>query len=287
MMRFFEMLQNSFDRFPDKDAVIYSGDDSRFTYRELDEFSGRIAAWLKAKGAGREDNVLLKLPRGILIPAAMIGVWKNGSACIVCESTMAPERIRYILSDSSASIAITEEDLPEISETEPVCGLPEVDPHDSAFVVYTSGTTGNPKGVIHEYGNMDEILAAKRYQGETLCRETDILAYNELIRPFRMVGTPLYRFRIFETEDYDYIFMDFHHILSDGTSYQVILQNFSDAYHGRELPRDYMYLYLRDANKRRFGRNAEHARRWAAGAAQERWRTFRSWKAMTGSTPSV
>ena len=85
---------------------------------------------------------------------------------------------------------------------------------------------------------------------------------DDLIQPFRLVDSPLYRFRVFQTESYDYIFMDFHHIFSDGTSIPVVLKNFSDAYHGRELPHDYSYLYLRDANKRRQGEEFRNARRW-------------------------
>jgi hypothetical protein len=85
---------------------------------------------------------------------------------------------------------------------------------------------------------------------------------DNLIQPFRLLNTPLYRFRIFETELYDYIFMDFHHIFCDGTSIPVIMTNFSDAYHGRELPHDYSYLYLRDANKKRQGENYKKALNW-------------------------
>lgn len=178
MIQFLELFRKQLLDTPEKTAVIYSGDDSSLTYSRMDDISNRLHGWLKQKKIGKEDQVLLLLPRGILIPACMIGVWKNGSSVIICESTMAPERVRYILSDSGAKIVITEKELEEILSTEPLKEAEEVDPHDSAFVVYTSGTTGNPKGVIHEYGNLDEILAARRYQDERLCLKEDVLAYN-------------------------------------------------------------------------------------------------------------
>ncbi|MBR3241119.1 MAG: AMP-binding protein [Parasporobacterium sp.] len=178
MIQFLELFRKQLSDTPEKAAVIYSRDASSLTYSRIDEISSRLHGYLKQKGIGKEDQVLLLLPRGVMIPACMIGVWKNGSSVIICESTMAPERVRYILSDSSAKIVITEKELEEILDAEPLYDAEEVDSHDCAFVVYTSGTTGNPKGVIHEYGNLDEILAANQYQGEKFCLKEDVLAYN-------------------------------------------------------------------------------------------------------------
>ena len=50
------------------------------TYAQLDEMSGRVYAYLKANGIGKEDFVLIDLPRGVLPVVAMIGVWKAGAA---------------------------------------------------------------------------------------------------------------------------------------------------------------------------------------------------------------
>ena len=194
MINFFKLFKKNISESPEKQAVIFSADGSSFTYAQMDEISDRIHGWLKAHGVGNEDHVLIKLPRGIMIPACMLGTWKNGSSVIICESTMAPERIRYILSDSSSKIVITENEIEEILSTEPVSETAEVDPHNSAYVVYTSGTTGNPKGVIHEYGNIDECLAAKQYQGEFLCRKKDVLAYNAPMNFVAMVDFSVHTF---------------------------------------------------------------------------------------------
>lgn len=178
MIGFLQLFKENAAKMADKPALIFSRDQSVITYKELDEISGKVYHWLHDRGLGKEDQIVILLPRGILIPAVMVGIWKNGSSCIICESTMAPERIRYIISDSSAGAVITEKEMDDILSLDPLDGSRDADKHDSAFVVYTSGTTGNPKGVIHEYGNIDEILRNNRYQGELLFRPADVFAYN-------------------------------------------------------------------------------------------------------------
>jgi acyl-coenzyme A synthetase/AMP-(fatty) acid ligase len=186
MLKFFEKYQESVKRYPDKTAFAYTGNGKTISYRELDEISGKAHRWLKGKGIGREDHVVIRLPRGAMIPAMMLGVWKNGSSCIVCEASMAKERVRYILADSEARAVIGENELKEILAAESLPGFEDVSLHDAAYAVYTSGTTGNPKGVVHEYGNLDIAMASHKYDGEFLCRERDVFAFNS---PLNFVAT--------------------------------------------------------------------------------------------------
>ena len=58
--------------------------------------SGRVYAYLTDNGVGKEDFVLINLPRGIMPVIAMLGVWKAGAAWALVEDTYAPERIDYI-----------------------------------------------------------------------------------------------------------------------------------------------------------------------------------------------
>lgn len=111
--------------------------------------------------------------------------------------------------------------------------------------------------MLHYDPGMEQNVTVEQVTEAEFARLKD-----DLIKPFQLVDSPLYRFRVFQTECYDYIFLDFHHIFSDGTSIPVILKNFSDAYHGRELPHDYSYLYLRDANQRQQGEEFRNARQW-------------------------
>ena len=186
MLKFFEKYQKSVRRYPDKTAFAYTGSDGTISYRELDEISGKVHRWLKNRSIGREAHIVIRLPRGAMIPAMMLGVWKNGSSCIVCEASMAEDRVRYILADSEARAVIGEKELEEILTEAPLPAFEDVGLHDAAYAVYTSGTTGNPKGVVHEYGNMDAAMASHKYDGEFLCRERDIFAFNS---PLNFVAT--------------------------------------------------------------------------------------------------
>ena len=73
------------------------------TYAQLDDMSGRVYAWLKENKIGREDFVLIDLPRGVLPVIAMIGVWKAGAAWALVEDTYAPERISISARTAAAS----------------------------------------------------------------------------------------------------------------------------------------------------------------------------------------
>ena len=102
------------------------------TYAKLDDMSGRIYAFLKEHGVGREDFVLINLPRGVLPVIAMIGVWKAGAAWALVEDTYAPERINYIRQDCGCSFELSSANWDEVMRTEPLQGFVEADEHDAA-----------------------------------------------------------------------------------------------------------------------------------------------------------
>ena len=158
------------------------------TYAELDNLSGRVYAWLKAKGIGREDFVLLNLPRGVLPAVAMIGVLKAGAAFVPVEDGYAPERIAYIRKDCGCKLDIDRAAWEEILGTAPLAGHVQADDHDAAYAIYTSGTTGKPKGVLHEYGNLTESIQAASYDGAPLVVAGDRGA---LLAPMNFVASVL------------------------------------------------------------------------------------------------
>ena len=138
------------------------------SFEQLRIISGRVYAYLKARNIGKEDFVLIKLPRGVQPIIATIGVWRAGAAFVIVEDTLAPERIAYIYNDCNCKIAITSKEWEEINMCEPLDGYEETDPHDAAYAVYTSGTTGNPKGVLHEYGNLERLVRSANFEGEEM-----------------------------------------------------------------------------------------------------------------------
>ena len=179
-------LLESYTKQTPNTAILFDEVHKKITYAQLDDMSGRLYAYLKKQGIGKEDFVLIDLPRGVLPIIAMIGIWKAGAAWALVEDTYAPERIAYIRKDCGCKLELTESLWETIMETEPLSGHEAVDPHDAAYAIYTSGTTGNPKGVLHEYGNLERAIDSIRINGETPFDGRDSLA---LLAPLNFVAS--------------------------------------------------------------------------------------------------
>lgn len=178
MIDFFNRIDRVFAAMPEKTALCVDVDKDIITYAELDEYSGKVYRYLKEHGIGREDTVMIWLPRITMVFAVMLGVWKAGAAFVVAETTMAKERMDYIRSDCGSKCFLDEETLSRILMGDALPGREKVDKHDLAYLIYTSGSTGNPKGVLHEYGNIDKILMNALCDGEPLVSENTVTAYN-------------------------------------------------------------------------------------------------------------
>ncbi len=154
-------------RTPDNTAVVYL--DKSYTYREVDDLSGRIAAYLRGKGIGRDNVVSILIPRCEYMPIAALGVLKTGAAYQPLDPTYPAERLAFMMADASVNFLIAEEslldllpdflgeilltgDIPYLPAGEAIMDVPR--PEDLFILLYTSGTTGRPKGMMLEHGNL-------------------------------------------------------------------------------------------------------------------------------------
>ena len=104
-------------------AILYDDAHSRgITYSKLDDMSGRVYAYLKQQGIGKEDFVLIKLPRGVLPIVAMIGIWKAGAAWALVEDTYAPDRIAYIREDCGCKFELCKDNWDEVMDMQSLSG---------------------------------------------------------------------------------------------------------------------------------------------------------------------
>lgn len=171
--RFIEQFEDNVCLYPEK--VILRDQDTCLTFRELDELSGRVYAYLKKKGIGREDFVMISLPRSVKSYVAMLGVWKAGAAMVLFEDDAPVERVNFAYKDCNCKMSITMDNWDAIMQMESVSGYEQTDNHDACFAVYTSGSEGMPKGILHEYGKLNLIVESLLVNGENILNEDDRL----------------------------------------------------------------------------------------------------------------
>ena len=145
------------------------------TAAQLDILSGKVYRYLKDKGIGKEDMICILLPRGTAVAIALLGIWKAGAAAVIIEENSPVERTEYIQKDCGCVLVLNEQIWNEILRVESLEGHEPIDPHAAAFAVYTSGTSGNPKGVLHEYGRIPITFASYRWNGVSISQRSDII----------------------------------------------------------------------------------------------------------------
>jgi amino acid adenylation domain-containing protein len=157
------LFQRSAQRFPNATAVI---DDGRhLSYQELDLLSSEIAIGIRQVVVGTASPIGLYVQRSAEMLAAVLGILKTGCACLPLSPDYPRNRLAYICKDSGVSVIVTQ--LPLATELEKLPGrklyvdeLVErngagysherndaTDTDPLAYVLYTSGSTGIPKGV--------------------------------------------------------------------------------------------------------------------------------------------
>ncbi|MDX6268091.1 MAG: long-chain acyl-CoA synthetase [Frankiales bacterium] len=185
------ILAESAVRFPDNDAVVLG--DLRISYAELWAHARQYAAVLREHGVGPGDKVALLLPNTPHFPLTYFGTLALGGVAVPVHALLKAEEIEYVLADSGAKVLVCAAPLlGEGAKGAELAGVPVLavmdggdatieridtlalaatpiesveprEPDDTAVILYTSGTTGKPKGaeITHLNVTMNVVVSAQ------------------------------------------------------------------------------------------------------------------------------
>ena len=164
---------------PGRPAILFEG--RQLSYGQLDDLAGRVSGALRARGVDRGDRVAVHLPNIPEFVACYLGIVRTGAIAVSVNPSLTKPEVTFLLDDSGARACFTTEagreaiDRPALPSLEHVvicegAGHPALgdwtdaaepapavaaDPGDPAAILYTSGTTGRPKGATLTHGNVE------------------------------------------------------------------------------------------------------------------------------------
>jgi amino acid adenylation domain-containing protein len=168
----YELVRPSLHRFTDRLAV-FGHDGRRVTFGELDAAAGRLAALLRAQTGGPEAVIGVRMERSPELVVAVLAILRAGCVYLPLEPSYPAARVRYMTATARASLVLTSHDCAAGMEDRDVpiwlldrelgpdaraalpCPPPvAASPDNLAYILYTSGSTGAPKGVMVSHASL-------------------------------------------------------------------------------------------------------------------------------------
>ena len=171
-----DLLENQAKESPNKIAVVF--ENQSLTYQELNERSNQLANYLIKNHIKKGDVVAILLERSLELIVGLIGILKSGACYLPLDPDYPISRIQYILENSGAKTVLVHS--PTINMIDSTLYHPfmidlsseifqkaskknphkVIHPHSLAYLMYTSGSTGLPKGVAISHHNLTNFVLA-------------------------------------------------------------------------------------------------------------------------------
>lgn len=188
------------------EATAVCDEHESVSFEQLSQRSDRIADALARRGVGVDDHVALSMPNSAAFVCTYLGVLKRGAVAVPLNLRFTDEQTDYVLTDSDATAVVTSthDTLPQVGDgrtydyaslLEEGSSPTDVEPRRTeqlAELLYTSGTTGAPKGVYHTHGNLDAnahgYIQCNRWSRDdvalTVCQCFHVTGLNITTTPF-------------------------------------------------------------------------------------------------------
>ena len=166
------LFEAQVEQSPNAVALVYEGEE--MTYKELNKRANQLAHYLSNQGVAQESLVGICMDRSMEMIIGLLGILKAGGAYVPIDPKYPQERIKYIINDAQAKVVITHSEHKELiaGAKDIDCVLLEEVPENSScdnlnlsidagnltYIMYTSGSTGQPKGVMVEHQAVSRLI---------------------------------------------------------------------------------------------------------------------------------
>ena len=152
---FYGLLRQRFGWGMDRPFLRVPGG-SLLTYGEMDARSALAAGWLRGLGVSAGDRVVVQIPKSMDAVALYLGVLRLGAVYVPLNTAYTPTEVEWFVADAEPAAVVRDAETLAggLDGARPFDGVAPCGADDTAALVYTSGTTGQPKGAILTHGNL-------------------------------------------------------------------------------------------------------------------------------------